>query len=100
MRQASEDYERAERHGDDEAQSQAIREEAVALGEAIRALQAYASKAKHLRHGQFHAHLDGNVEVLKVPHDRRALNTFDPFWWVYAFTDLFYSGDFCVQKGL
>ena len=33
-------------------------------------------------------------------HSSNLVNTFDPDWWVYCFTDLFFRGDFRIPKGV
>ena len=42
----------------------------------------------------------GKQTVVPVGHSSHLVNTFDPDWWVYCFTDLFFRGDFRVPKGV
>ena len=60
-----------------------------------------APSAKQELREDFHKHLDGDAgNALRIGHGHQPLNTFDPEWWVLAFTDLFFAGDFLVRRGL
>ena len=100
LQQCESQYASASENCDDAAKAQALRDEAVAIAEAVHALKSLGSGAARKKLDEFHSFLDGDARVLRVSHDSKVLNTFDPNWWVCSFTDLFFRGDFTEQKGL
>ena len=93
-------YDAAESMNDEGGKQAAVREEAYCLAEAVHALHGLASSETRKTLRQFHEQMQGSQVVLPVGHDTKLLDTFIPEWWVLAFTDLFFRGDFRVPKGL
>ena len=100
LNQLKEQYDTAALLSDEGAKQAAVREEAQCLAEAVHALRGLASSETQKILKQFHEHMQGSQVVVPVGHDTKLLNTFDPHWWVYCFTDIFFRGDFAVPKGL
>ena len=102
MQQCEAQYNRAKKTADEDTNARIICEEAEAVAQAVHAIQGLCgAEARKLRE-EFHDFLDGGEaqDKLRLQHDRQVLNTFSPLWWVHAFTDLFFSGDFSVPRGI
>ena len=71
------------------------------MADVVRALQGNGSYAVKELRGNFHKFLDGETShTVRIGHGHKPLNTYAPEWWVLAFTDLFFSGDFMARRGL
>ena len=89
-------YENAGRDGadkDDVAQAQ--RDEAVAIAQAVHALQGLATKEVRQKLDEFHR--QGENFAVRLPHGTKLLNSFDEDYWAVCFVDLFYRGD-CRER--
>ena len=100
LNQLKAQYDAAEQMSDEGAKQAAVREEAHCLAEAVHALRGLASSETRKTLMQFHEHMQGSQVVVPVGHDSKLMDTFNPNWWVFAFTDLFFRGDFRVPAGL
>jgi hypothetical protein len=83
--------------GDDDDKKRLIREEAVAVANALRALKALSSTEARAKLQYFYDMTEGKPNTVRISHGKDPLNTWDPIWWVLSLTDLFYTGDFVVQ---
>ena len=94
-------YERASWEHDDAAQAQLQRDEALALAEAVHALRRLGEGEARKRLVAYQAFLDGaRTDTVRMDYCDRLLDSFAPHWWVSAFTDLFFCGDFYGAAGL
>jgi hypothetical protein len=100
LNQLQEQYNAATHASDEGSKLAAIREEAHCLAEAVHALRALASSETRKTLIQFHEYMKGSEIVVPVGHATDLVNTFDPYWWVFCFTDLFFRGDFRIPTGL
>ena len=101
LQELEEMYERAEQEGNDDARTQALKEEAVALAQAVHALKKLGNNEARRKLEEYQAFLDGSATpTLLVGYSSKLLNSFSPDWWVLAFTDLFFRGDFREQRGV
>ena len=100
MKQCEAQHDTAAQRCDDAAQAQALREESVAIAEAVHALRGLGGSEARKKLDAYHAFLDGEAHVFHIPHQHAPLNTFHPDWWVSSFTDLFFRGDFTEQPGM
>ena len=71
------------------------------MAEAVHALRKLGSDESRKKLEEYQPFLSGSTTVTwRLGHSSMILNSFDPDWWVRAFTDLFYRGDFVVQPGM
>ena len=97
LQKCQREYMQADSVGDDEDKKRLIREEAVAVANALRALKALNSNEARAKLQYFYDITEGKPNTVRISHGKDPLNTWDPNWWVLALTDLFYTGDFVVQ---
>ena len=90
-------HQNADAERDDAASAQAIRDETVALAEAVYALQRLGSSEARKRLETYQAFLDGTtVPTIHLQRSTKILSSFNPHWCVLTFTDLFYRGATCL----
>ena len=90
LQELEEIHERAAQDGNDAARAETVGDEAVALAEAVNALRKLGSDESRKKLEEYQAFLSGSTTVRwRLGHSSKILNSFDPDWWVRAFTDLF-----------
>ena len=101
LRELEHAYERASCEHDDAALAQLQRDEASARAEAVHALRRLDEGEARKRLVAYQAFLDGaRTDTVRMDYCDRLLDSSAPHWWVSAFTDLFFCGDFMGQRGL
>ena len=93
------EVQRIGRDQSDAEKAQAARDEAVALAEAVHALRRLGSSEARKRLDMYQAFIDGtSVATVRMARSTAILCSFNPYWWVLTFTDLFYRGDMVQPK--
>jgi len=95
MEECEATFRAAEASGDAESVSQAQRQEAHAIAEAIHAIRGLASKEVRQKLDEFHC--QGESLGVRVSHGSALLNSFSCDFWGTCFVDLFYRGD-CQER--
>ena len=71
------------------------------MAEAVHALRKLGSDESRKELEEYQAFLSGSTTVTwRLGHSSKILNSFDQHWWVRAFTDVLYRGDFVVPSGM